>query len=152
MFDLNTHVLLQAFGMLFVGAWLAAVLGRWKRWYWRSRHMVYGYLALGLLFIVSSFEAELVQALGLQRWMVQAGYGVFIAIGIYLLIRPPEWMKPPWIRMIDAEPDYVYETMAEQVKDGKAWEEKVGDPRALKNWIKNASRKGPRSKGGKKKR
>lgn len=149
MFDINTQVLLLAFGALFIGAWLAAVMGRWKRWYWRSRRMVYVYLALGALFIVSSFESQLIDGLGLARWTVQTGYAVLIAAGIYLLVRPPRWMKPPWVRMIDDQPDYVYEIMAEQVKKGKSWEEKVEDRRALENWIKNASRRGAKSQASK---
>ena len=55
--DLNFFIVLL--GLFFLGLGLAGILGPYKRWYWKSKRMVYAYAPVGILFFLSALEKSI---------------------------------------------------------------------------------------------
>jgi hypothetical protein len=134
-------LLLQLFGALFIVMGVAGHLGLYKAWYWNSPSRIYGYVPFGLIFIASSFEAQIRAQLGQLGWLMIALYVVLFGLGLWGFIKPPTFLKPGWIRLIETQPRYVYEVMAQDVKSGINWRERVATPEALAEWIKVSRRR-----------
>ena len=134
-------ILLQLFGALFIVMGLAGHLGLYKAWYWNSPTRIYGYIPFGLIFIVSSFEAEIRTQLGQLGWLVIAIYVILFGLGIWGFVKPPLFLKPGWIRLIETQPKYVYDVMKQDVKSGINWRARVASPEALAEWIKVSRRR-----------
>jgi hypothetical protein len=103
-FNFDTQLLLQAFGFIFIGIGVVARLGMWKQWYWRSKTSVYGYIPLGLIFLLVSYHDLAQERLGLNFWIYQAGYAVPILLAVWWVARTPAFVKPNWVRWIEAYP------------------------------------------------
>lgn len=135
MTSFDPTLLLQIFGVFFIAAGIAAMLGRWKSWYWRSQRMLFGYLPAGALFLLVSFEKELSQGAAMNIWILRGGYILLLALSAWGFIRPPAWLKPAWIRTIEAQPHSIYAAMLREVKANGPWREHVKTPEALEKWI-----------------
>jgi hypothetical protein len=143
--NLDANWLLRLMGVFFILAGLAGITGRWKGWYWRSQKTAYGYIPLGALFVMTSFELQMLQWVGKATWVIWAIYALIFAIGMWAFIRPPKFLKPEWIRTIEAQPPWIYKAMASQVKAGKDWRQRVENPQAIEDWIKEIKRQRPKT-------
>lgn len=147
MFGLDAQLLLRLFGITFIALGLAARLGVWKNWYWRSRGTVYGYIPLGLLFIVYSFNALAVARLGSYYILYQGLFVLLIVWGLWWTVHPPIFIKPIWVRWVEAYPKEVFDTIVKAVEQGEKWEAHVVSPEKLELWVKSLRAKKRRSKG-----
>src|SRR5512138_2239781 len=134
MLDIDPTLLLQAFGLIFLGVGMAARLGVWKKWYWRTKGSMYGYIPLGLMFLLYSFYEPVKERLGTTFWMFQSLFLVLIAIGAWLSLRPPAFIKPTWVRWVEAHPRDVRQAMERAAKDDPDWEQHVTSPEAVESW------------------
>ena len=141
MSGLSLNLMLQLFGALFILMGLAGHLGIYKGWYWNSPNRIYGYVPIGLVFIISSFEAEIRAKLGQLGWLVVALYVVLFGLALWGFVKAPKFIKPGWVRLIEAAPKRVYAVMVQDVKSGINWRERVATPEALAQWIKDAYRR-----------
>jgi hypothetical protein len=142
MFDVSQQFLIYAFGLFFIVRGLSAHLGFWKSWYWRSqRSIVYGYAILGLLFIAAGNEDFLIKMLGGNENLLWIVYGAILLAAVGVGYFTPSFLKPRWIRQIEAEHPYIYKAMAAAVKDGEMWENHIKDEETLKKWIRSLRRK-----------
>ncbi|MGD2166178.1 MAG: hypothetical protein PVH50_11705, partial [Anaerolineae bacterium] len=107
---LDDQVLLELFGLVFVGMGLAARLGLWKGWYWRTRGGSYGYVPLGLLFFVYS-RREALTALAGTELAFYGLFGLMLLLGLWWSFIPPDFVKPRWVRWIEAQPERAQEAM-----------------------------------------
>jgi hypothetical protein len=146
MFDIDPTLLLQAFGLIFLGVGMAARLGVWKKWYWRTKGSMYGYMPLGLMFLLYSFYEPVKERLGTSFWMFQSLFLVLIAIGAWLSLRPPAFIKPTWVRWVEAHPKDVRQAMERAATDDPTWEQHVTSPEAVDAWARTLKFKNPRSK------
>ncbi|MGC8787649.1 MAG: hypothetical protein ACP5Q1_09530 [Anaerolineae bacterium] len=146
MFGLDTQFIIRIFGVTFAALGLAARLGLWKNWYWRSRGTVYGYIPLGLLFVLYSFNALAVARLGSYYVLYQGLFALLIACGLWWTVQPPAFIKPAWVRWIEAYPKDVYQMIEKAVESGADWEANVATPEKLEQWIKSLRSKKRRVK------
>lgn len=146
MFPLDARLLLQAFGFVFLGIGLAARFGLWRNWYWRSRGTVYGYVPLGLLFLVYSYEELARERLGTLYPVFQVAIGLLILLGVWWSLRPPAFVKPAWVRWVERYPRPVIQAMARAAEEDKDWEQHVSSPEALDDWVKSLQRGGGKPK------
>ena len=129
-----------AFGAVFVAMGIAARLGLWKSWYWRTKGSVYGYTPLGLAFFVYGFHERALQ-FGRSFVWYQGLLVVLLLLGLWWSVRPPAFAKPAWILWVERYPKKVYEAMASAAIDGEDWQSKVASPEAVDSWAKELSSK-----------
>jgi hypothetical protein len=146
MFGINQQFLMQAFGACFTIAGVAARLGVWKKWYWHSRGAVYGYVPLGLLFILYSVDAIAQEQLGSYLIVYQGAGVLMIVLGVWWSLRPPAFTKPVWVRWIEEYPEQVRDAMAHAAKQGKEWESHVTSRESVGQWAKTLHPRKRRSK------
>jgi len=141
---LDSPIFLAVLGVFFIFASVLGITGKWKRWYWTSRRLVYIYLPIGVLFLLATLGYWIKD--GPLLTVLQASEFVLLGISIWLVIRPPEIFKPAWIRTIEAHPKSVYDAMAAAVKNGEKWHPMVEDPEALEKWIRKLEKRPPKTK------
>ncbi len=142
--DLNYAI--PALGIIFIFAGIFIRLGNLKQVYWKSSRSMVGYIPLGLLFIV----AGLYNAASKQGSYVFYAYIglliIVVALTVYLAARPPNFLKPDWIRWIEKYPKAVQKAMAADVEANDQWKQNVASEAAVDAWAKQLSRKLPKKK------
>lgn len=145
MFDFDTPSLLKAFGLTFAGIGVAARLGLWKQWYWRSKGMVYAYLPLGVIFLLYGYEALAKERLGASFWIYQASYVVPLILGAWWVVRTPAFVKPDWVRWVEDCPESTRQAMRQAAQDDPRWEEHVASREKVEAWARSLERAKPRA-------
>lgn len=139
---LDDQMLMALFGLVFLGMGLAARLDLWKGWYWRTRGGTYSYIPLGLLFFVYAWRAEITELFGTEL-AFYALFGLMIFLGVWWTFFPPAFIKPPWVRWIEEQPEDVQEAMRAQAEENDDWRSHVQSRQAVEEWarrIKNRRR------------
>ena len=134
--DFNDHILLGLFGIAFSGMGLAARLGQWKGWYWRTRGGAYSYVPLGLLFLLYAWRTELTAFFGTES-VFYGLFGLLLFLGVWWSFLPPDFVKPPWVRWVEEQPESIQEAMREQVEEGEAWRTHVESREAVERWARS---------------
>lgn len=134
MFNFNTQLLIQAFGLIFMSLGTAARLGYWKKWFWQVRGSIYGYIPLGGLFILYTYDEALIKLFMPYPWITWIIYGMLLFLGIWFTARPPTFMKPLWIRWIEKYPDNIVEAMRNDAKDNPEWENHIKTEAMVDLW------------------
>lgn len=145
---LNTQLLVQAFGLVFIGLGLAARLGVWKTWYWQSRGTAYGYIPLGGLFIFFTFFEPLKKILGSYAWLFPVIFALVMSLGIWWTIRPPRLVKPTWVRWVEKYPSYIIEAMKSAAGKDKEWGRFVVSEETVDAWARSLKVPKARNKNG----
>ena len=136
-FQLDIPIMLGTFGVVFFILWIAALLGVWKKWYWRSQTgMVYGYIGISLASFIAAFQNQILEASNGAQWLSDGLIIFSLGLAIFLAYFSPKFLKPKWIRQIECEPKYVYKAMVAQINEGFVWQEKLIDYYTLESWIK----------------
>ena len=143
MVDLTSQIFLSAMGAFFLLAAVLGIVGRWKRWYWTSKRLVYIYLPIGILFLVAAVSQFFTDKT--YTTVFQAVEFVLLGVGIWWVARPPDFLKPAWIRTIEARPKAIYNAMARAVKQGEEWRSKVANQEALEKWIRAIEKRSPKT-------
>jgi energy-coupling factor transporter transmembrane protein EcfT len=141
--NLDSPIFLVVLGVFFIFAAILGMSGRWKRWYWTSPRLVYLYLPIGILFLLATLGYWVKG--GALSTVLQGAEFVMLGIAIWWVARPPDFLKPTWIRTIEAHPKAVYVAMAAAVKKGDEWHPKVQDPESLNQWIRTLEKKTPKT-------
>jgi hypothetical protein len=144
MTESQVQLLMQGFGIFFLSIGLAARLSVWRSWFWRQQRMVYGYIPLGLLFIVFSFNNQAKEGLGSNYIAFQVLAGLLLVIGGWWSARPPDFIKPQWVRWVEKHSKRVIEVMVQQVKDGEEWDSKIESEKTVDAWARAIRKKLPR--------
>lgn len=135
--DLNSDVILRIVGGFVFLIGLSGLFGLWKRWYWRSkRSAVYGYPLLGAVCILVSLEDHLMQTFHIKEWILIVIYMVLLAGVVWFSYSTPEFIKPGFVRRIELEPEYVYQSMVKIVMKDKPWRYKAKNKKNLEKWIR----------------
>lgn len=150
LFNFDTQLLLQAFGIIFIGIGVVVRLGLWKQWYWRSKTSVYAYIPLGIIFFMVSFNDLAREQLGVNFWVYQACYAVPVALGVWWVARTPTFVKPDWVRWVEAYPPRIYEAMQQAALKDAEWERHVTSQKEVEAWAKSLERTKLRPKAGSK--
>lgn len=135
-FNLDATLLIQAFGLIFVTLGVTARLSYWKKWYWQIHNSSYGYIPYGCLFVIYSYNENLLDFFKPNQWLVYIIYGAFLAIGLWFSMRTPLFMKPLWVRWIEKYPKNIIDAMRIEAKDDTTWEKHIKDEAAVDVWAK----------------
>lgn len=140
----DTQFLLFLLGICFLAAGAAGITGKWKRWYWTSRRTAFAYLPFGLLFLLAAVGQTITDsALTLVMRVIEF---LVLAIAVWWIVRPPQFIIPAWIKMIESHPRTIYDAMAASAKGKEEWHSKVETPEALEKWIQSIERRTQKKK------
>ena len=138
---MNEIWIIRMLGVFFALFGIAIRLGYFKKMYFASKGGIYGYLPMGLLFVLYSYY-EGYQAGNPDNMLIYyAAFGLLIALVLYFSIRKPKWMKPTWVAWVEKYPQKVINKMAEEIKENPDWEKETADEASVDAWAKRLSRK-----------
>ena len=135
--NISTQLLTQAFGLVFIGLGVVARLGIWKKWYWQSRGIAYGYIPLGCLFLLYSFYNTLNNILGSYEWLFPVFFALILGAGVWWSIRPPAFVKPVWVGWVEKHPSYIIDAMSSSAKKNNDWAQYVISEEAVDTWARS---------------
>lgn len=142
----NPKLITSLLGLAFIGIGLMIKFGLWKKYFWRTRGGMYGYIPLGLLFILYSFQEEATQLLGSRYWMYLAGFGVLIAIAVWWSLRPPGFLKPAWVHWVESYPKHVIDRMRKEAESDPEWVRHTSSQESIDRWAKELTRINPQKR------
>ncbi len=142
--DLNYAIPLL--GILFIFAGILIRLGNLKQVYWKSSRSMVGYIPLGVLFLVAGLYDTASKQGAFVFYAYIALLVIVVALTIYLAARPPNFLKPEWIRWVEKYPKAVQKAMAADVAFDDQWKQNVASEAAVDAWAKQLSRKLPKKK------
>jgi hypothetical protein len=148
--NFDTPSLLRILGLIFIGIGIVARLGFWKKWYWRSRGMVYSYIPIGVVFLLYGLNDLAKARLGGFFWIFEICYAIPVLMAIWWMSRPPDFVKPDWVRWIEAYPEETYQAMQKSAQEDPSWERHVTSPQEVSAWAKSLGRGKTKSKTGSK--
>ncbi len=142
--DLNYAISLL--GIIFIGVGVFIRMGNLKQVYWRSKRgmVMVSYIPLGILFIVAGFYEAASRQGSLVFYAYIALLVVVVIATVYCAARPPDFLKPDWIRWLQKYPKTVQNAMAADVEVNEQWKENVASEAAVDAWAKKLSRKLPK--------
>jgi hypothetical protein len=146
MFNFDQTQVIRLLGFGFIAAGLVARFGTWKKWFWKMRRGVYGYVPLGLLFILFTYNTQAEERLGSYYFLYLAAFVILGICVIWFSQRPPAVLKPPWVKWLEAHPPRILKLMEQQVEDGEEWEPHVANQEAVNAWARSLKGKQPRKK------
>jgi hypothetical protein len=142
--QLDLSVWMQAIGVGFILIGISIRTGLWKNWYWRSRGGNYGYIPMGIIFLLYAFQEQLTARLGLP--VLVGIFVVIIAIAVWFAMRTPAFMKPAWVIRVEKHPKKIIHLMAEDVTKGEKWEPWVENQAEVDAWAARVTKKLPKDK------
>jgi energy-coupling factor transporter transmembrane protein EcfT len=140
-FNINTPLLLQVLGIIFIGIGIVARLGIWKKWYWRSPGMVYSYIPVGVVFLLYGFNDLARERLGIYFWVYQVCYAIPVIVAVWWMVRLPSFVKPDWVRWVEAYPDQTYQAMQRAAQEDPSWESHVSSEQEVSAWAEALKKK-----------
>ena len=138
---MNELWIIRMLGIFFTLFGIAIRFGYFKKMYFGSRGGIYGYIPMGLLFILYTNYESVTAANSAYLNYYYAAFGFLIVCILYLSIRKPRWIKPTWTLWVEKFPKKVINAMAEDVKNDPEWEKNTVDETAINKWAKRLSRK-----------
>lgn len=133
-------------GAIFIVLGVSVRLGMWKAWFWKTRGGVYGYVPLGLLFILYAYNEPLLDMLGSSAYLFYVAFGLLFAAVLYLSLRPPAWVKPGWVKWIESQPAPAVKAMRAAVQAGDTWNEHIQSQETVAAWARQLTKKNSKSK------
>lgn len=140
--DIDTSMLLRFLGIGFMLAWGAVRFGFWKGWYWRTRGGAYAYLPLGIIFVLYTYQDQAQAVLGTRYALYLALMILLAGTCVWWSAKPPAFVKPAWIRWIEAHPPKIRQAMVQAVEAGEDWESHVRSQAEVDAWAKALGKRG----------
>jgi hypothetical protein len=138
---MNEIWIIRMLGVFFALFGVAIRLGYFRKMYFASKGGIYGYIPMGLLFVLYSYFEGYKAGNPDSMVMYYAAFGLLIALVLYFSIAKPSWMKPTWVAWVEKYPTKIINKMAENIKDNPDWEKNVVDEASVNSWAKQLSRK-----------
>lgn len=138
---MNELWLIRILGVFFVLFGIAIRLGYFKKMYFSSKGGIYGYLPMGLVFVLYSYYEEYKATNPENMLPYYIAFGVLIVGALYLSIAKPKWMKPTWVGWVEKYPPKVIKKMTSAVQNGTDWEENLASEASVDAWAKKWTRK-----------
>jgi hypothetical protein len=143
---LNINIFIPLLGAIFVLAGIYIRMGNIKQLYWKTRRSMYGYIPLGLVFILVGYYPNF----AVQARYLYYGYIVVLAVMVvftlYVSTKPPEFMKPTWVKWIEKHPKNVQKAMRRDAEVDDEWKQRVNSEADVDAWAKELARKLPKKK------
>lgn len=103
---------------------------------------MYGYIPAGLLLSVYTFEGYLREVMLVDSAPLQALMLLLVVLSVWWMFFTPGFVKPQWVRWVEAYPRQTRQAMAKAVAQGgqqgqgdQWWESHVSSPEALEAWV-----------------
>ncbi len=143
---IDTNFAVSILGFLFIIAGIVIRLGNLKQVYWKSKRsmVIVGYIPLGFLFIVAGLYESASKQGSLVFYAYIALLAIVVVTTLFIVTRPPNFLKPDWIRWIEKYPKSVQKAMADDVEVNDQWKQNVASEAAVDAWAKKLSRKLPK--------
>jgi len=138
---MNQLWIIRILGAFFALFGLAIRLGYFKKMYFASKGGIYGYLPMGLLFVVYAYYEEFKSVYPDSMTIYYAVFGILIALTLYFSLVKPAWMRPTWVTWVEKYPPKVIRKMTDIVKNSADWEKNVASEAAVDAWAKKLTRK-----------
>lgn len=142
--DLNLVVLLMGAVFVFFGIYIR--MGNLKQVYWKSRRSVFGYIPLGLLFIMAGYYETASKQPFYIFYPYIALFVILVGLTLFVASRPPNFIKPDWIRWVEKYPNSIQKAMQAEVLDNTDWKSKLKSEADVDAWAKQLARKLPKKK------
>jgi hypothetical protein len=142
--DINFVIPLMGVAFIFFGLYIR--LGNLKQVYWKSRRSMFGYIPLGLIFLLAGYY-DLASSQG--PYIFYAYIALFVILGghtVFLTARPPAFIKPDWIQWVEKHPINIQKAMQADVQENPDWKKNVTSETAVDAWAKQVGRKLPKKK------
>jgi len=138
---MNQDWIIRLLGFFFVLFGVSIRLGYWRNLYWASKGGIYGYIPMGLLFVLYSYYEDIITNLAGYHLLFYVAFGFLMLSAILLTIKKPRWIKPAWVIWIEKYPQRVRKAMLEDVKNNPEWERNTLDEQAVDHWARKLTRK-----------
>jgi hypothetical protein len=144
-FDFNFFIPLL--GAAFVLAGIYIRMGYMKQVYWKSRRSMFGYIPLGLVFILVGYY----NTFSSQAPYIFYGYIALLAIMVMFTLyvsssRPPAFIVPEWIKWVEKYPKNIQKAMRIEADVDDEWKQYVTSEAGVDAWAKELARKLPKKK------
>ncbi|MBP8003105.1 MAG: hypothetical protein KA314_27090 [Chloroflexi bacterium] len=135
------------FGLVLIGIFATVKMGFIKSWFilktlpgLLSARMIYTALPLGLCFIFLAFVPMLPNYdpdIFPFTYIAICIMWSALAVWVWFMYKPPEWIKPEWLRWLEREYGYCIPILIEEAQKMNrwVWEAKVRKPEGLQAWI-----------------
>jgi hypothetical protein len=134
---MDTKLYIQILGGIFIVVGILIRLGFWKGWYWRSRGGGYAYIPMGIVLLLYTYISEIEAIGGFIYYGYIALFLIFIGLTVYFSLRPPEWMKPKWVKWVEKYPKSVVKAMKEAALEGNLdWKDNLDDEESIDKMAK----------------
>jgi hypothetical protein len=143
---IDPNFVIPLMGAAFIFFGISIRLGNLKQVYWKSRRSIIGYIPLGIVFIAAGFYENASKQQPLIFYLYLALFVIMVGLTIYATARPPDFMKPAWVRWVEKYPRPVQKAMAAAVEDDDEWKKNVASQAAVDAWAKQLARKLPKKK------
>ncbi|HTX79268.1 MAG TPA: hypothetical protein VMC62_06345, partial [Longilinea sp.] len=121
-------------------------LGNMKQVYWKSRRSMFGYIPLGLVFLLVGYYTSFSEQAAYVFYAYIAALVVLIVFTLYVSSRPPEFIKPTWIKWVEKYPNRIQKAMRIEADVDDEWKQRVTSEAAVDAWAKELARKLPKKK------
>ncbi len=140
---IDTNYAVGLLGLIFIGVGVFIRLGNLKQVYWKSKRsmVIVGYIPLGILFIIAGLYESASKQGSTVFYAYIAVLVIVVVLTLYIVTRPPNFLKPDWIRWIEKYPKAVQKAMAEDVEINDQWKQNVASEVAVDAWAKQLGRK-----------
>jgi len=103
-----------------------------------------------VIFLLYSFNDQAGERLGPAYWIYLVGYAILVVIGIWWVLRTPAFVKPDWVRWIEAYPEKTCKAMQKDALGDPEWEMHVTSPESVEAWARSLEKGKPALKAGNK--
>ncbi|NPV39791.1 MAG: hypothetical protein HPY72_00400 [Anaerolineae bacterium] len=138
---MNELWIIRMLGIFFVMLGIVIRMGYLRKLYFASRGGIYGYIPMGLVFILYTFYEEVKTTRPELIYYYYAAFGILIAAAVYLSVAKPRFIKPAWTIWLDKYPEKVIKSMTEDIKNNPDWEKNTVNEEAVERWAKSLKRK-----------
>jgi hypothetical protein len=142
--DLNFVVPLLGAAFVFIGIYIR--MGNLKQVYWKSRKSIFGYIPLGLVFILAGYYEKASKLEPVFFYAYIALFAIVAGLTLFVAARPPDFIKPNWILWIEKHPNNIQKAMQAEVQENEDWKQKVISEVEVDAWAKQLARKLPKKK------
>jgi len=144
--QLDVNYIVMVLGGVFVVVGFYIRMGNLKQVYWKSRRSMFGYIPLGLFFILAGYYNTASRQGPYIFYSYLVLFALLAGLTLFFSARPPDFIKPDWIRWIEKHPRSIQKAMLGEATENEEWKQKVVSETAVDAWAKQLARKLPRKK------
>jgi hypothetical protein len=144
--QLDNNFFIPLIGVAFILVGIYIRMGYMKQVYWKSRRSMFGYIPLGLVFILVGYYSTYSNKAPYVFYAYIALLVILVVLTVYLTSRPPNFIKPEWIKWIEKYPKKIQKAMKGDTEVDDDWKQRVTSEADVDAWAKELARNLPKKK------